>query len=192
MFRKSERSVCKLLYGLGMNRKRIFMIIAAGALVVGWIRVPELAESPKRVIGQTARVGINEVAMDFIARVDTGAASTSLHAESVRVEDGMVGFVAVNQDGLRVPMRMPVARTGTVRNSGGEKERIFVEMTVNHDGRNKRVRVNLNDRSNLTYPLLLGRNWLEDDYLVDVSRPALDPGDGRNAVEREAHSLASQ
>jgi hypothetical protein len=30
--------------------------------------------------------------------------------------------------------------------------------------------VNLNDRSAMKYRLLLGRNWLENDYLVDVAR----------------------
>jgi hypothetical protein len=32
------------------------------------------------------------------------------------------------------------------------------------------VLVNLNDRSAMKYRLLLGRNWLENDYLVDVAR----------------------
>lgn len=154
--------------------------------------MPDAAESPKRVIGQTARVGIEEVSMEFIARVDTGAASTSLHAESVQVEDGMVDFIAVSRDGLRVPMSMPVVKTGTVRNSGGRKERVYVEMTLNHEGRSKQVWVNLNDRSGLTYPLLLGRDWLKDEYMVDVSQQPENPHHGRDGATRELHSLASQ
>jgi hypothetical protein len=175
-----------------MNAKRLFLLLAICALAAGWIRDPAATDSAKRVIGQTARVGIEEVAMEFVARVDTGAATTSVHAEEVRVEDGMVDFVVVNRDGSRVPLRLPLARTGTVRNSGGSKERLFVEMTLNHEGDSKRVLVNLNNRSRLTYPLLLGRNWLKDGYLVDVSRKPEMPPRGTEGGNTELPSLASQ
>ncbi|MFZ9937438.1 MAG: RimK/LysX family protein [Luteolibacter sp.] len=175
-----------------MNRKRLFLLIAACALAAGWLRTPSSTDSTKRVIGQTARVGIEETAMEFLARVDTGAATTSLHAEDVRVTDGMVDFVAVNRDGSRVPLRLPLARTGTVRNSGGSKQRVFVEMNLNHEGESKRVLVNLNNRSSLTYPLLLGRNWLMDDYLVDVSRKPEMPPPSEEDGNMELPSLVSQ
>lgn len=147
--------------------------------------MPAAEGSGKRVIGQTARVEIEEVSLEFVARVDTGAASSSMHAESVRIEGEMVDFIAVNQDGSRVPMRLPVARTATVRNSGGVKERVFVSMTLNHQGRSKQVCVNLNDRSGLTYPMLLGRNWLEDEYMVDVSHEPEVPRYGGDLAAQE-------
>ena len=173
-----------------MNGKRLFLPLAACALAAGWIRTPVVVDSPMRMIGQTARVEIEETAMEFVARVDTGAATTSVHAESMRIKDGMVDFVVVNRDGSRIPMRMPVAKTGTVRNSDGSKKRIFVEMTLNHEGESQRVLVNLNDCSKLTYPLLLGRNWLKAGYLVDVSqKPEAPTGEGST---RELPSLASQ
>jgi hypothetical protein len=175
----------------GMNRKTFFLLIAVCGLAIGWLRVPGAADQSKRLIGQTARVGIEDASLDFIARVDTGAASTSVHAESVRVQGDMVDFVLVNHDGSRVPMRMPVARTGTVRNSEGGKKRVFVEMTLSHEGQSKRVLVNLNDRSGLTYRLLLGRNWLKDDYMVDVSQQLDERIPGRDGSTRELQSLAS-
>lgn len=149
-------------------------------------------DKKKQVIGQTARVGIEEAALEFVARVDTGAASTSLHAESVQIENDIVDFIAVNQDGARVPLRLPLAKTARVRNSGGSKERVYVEMTVNHQGRSKQVCVNLNDRSGLTYPLLLGRNWLQDEYLVDVSLAPAAPNDSRTASTSDTPSLSIQ
>lgn len=173
-----------------MNMKKIMLFTIMCGLAAGWIYRTAAADQPKRVIGQTARVGIEEASMELIARVDSGAATTSVHAESVRVGDGMVEFVIVNRDGSQVPLRMPLARTGKVRNSGSIKERIFVEMTLQHGGLSKRVLVNLNDRSKLTYPLLLGRNWLKDDYLVDVSQEPEHPSIVGNA--RDLPSLASQ
>ena len=73
----------------------------------------------------------------------------------------------------------------TVRNSGGVKERVFVSMTLNHQGRSKQVCVNLNDRSGLTYPMLLGRNWLEDEYMVDVSHEPEVPRYGGDLAAQE-------
>ena len=175
-----------------MNGKRVIMLLALCALVAGWIHDPSTTDSAKRVIGQTARVGIGETAMEFVARVDTGAATTSVHAEEVRVANGMVDFVVVNRDGTRVPLRLPLARTGTVRNSGGSKERVFVEMTLSHEGMSKQVLVNLNNRSRLTYPLLLGRNWLKDDYLVDVSRTPEAPLRTQENGSQRLPSLAGQ
>jgi hypothetical protein len=110
-----------------------------------------------------------------------------VHAESLRVKDGMASFELVDHAGRRVPMRLPVARTGTIRNAERSEERIYVEMTLQYDGNAKKVQVNLNDRSGLTYPLLLGRNWLKDDYLVDVSKLPVEP----EGAARKLPSLAA-
>jgi len=176
-----------------MNRKTSSTwFLALCVLGLGWAGMQIAQEEKKQVIGQTARVGIEEAALEFVARVDTGAASTSLHAEAVQIKDGIVDFIAVNQDGARVPLRLPLAKTARVRNSGGIKERVYVEMTVHHEGRRKQVRVNLNDRSGLTYPLLLGRNWLEDEYLVDVSQAPAAANEARTASTRDARALSIQ
>ena len=172
-----------------MNRKRLLLLLAVAALSVGWICRPA-GDEAKRVIGQTAVVGISEASIELLGRVDTGAATTSLHAESVRVEDGMASFELLGPDGRRVAMREPVARTGVVRNSERIEERIYVELTLKHAGHTKRVQVNLNDRSSLTYPLLLGRNWLKDDYLVDVAQLPQKPDGAGGSVDLP--SLASQ
>lgn len=175
-----------------MDCKTSFGLLSFCAVALGWAGMHFAQEEKKQVIGQTARVGIEETALEFVARVDTGAASTSLHAEEVQIQGGIVDFIAVNQDGARVPLRLPLAKTARVRNSGGTKERVYVEMTVNHAGRTKQVCVNLNDRSGLTYPLLLGRNWLEDEYVVDVSQAPAVPNESRTASTRNVRALSIQ
>jgi hypothetical protein len=174
-----------------MNRNTLLFLTVICALAAGWIQVSAAGRDTKHVIGQTARVEIAEAAMEMIARVDTGAATTSVHAEAVSVDGDMVDFELVNRDGTRLPMRMPVARTGTVRNSVGSKSRVFVEMTVSHEGRARRVLVNLSERRNMTYALLLGRNWLKDGYIVDVSHEPAKPDGGRFAATAELPNLAS-
>jgi hypothetical protein len=178
-----------------MAREWLILLLALGAMGAGWIRVPD-GEGAKRVIGQTARVEIAEAGMEFLGRVDTGAASTSVHAESVRVDGDVVDFVLVNRDGGRLEMRAPLAQTKLVRNAEGSERRVYVELTVRHEGIVKRVIANLNDRGGLTYALLLGRDWLQDDFVVDVSREELlppeesmesepaDPGDSSELASR--------
>ncbi len=158
-----------------MAKRWILGLLGAGVLCAGWTRLPEAAAS-KRVIGQTAQVQISEAGLEFLGRVDTGAASTSVHAESVKVEGDMASFVLVNRTGGRVKMRAPIVKTAMVHNPEGSEKRIYVDLTICYQGLAKRVRANLNDRSGLTYAVLLGRNWLQDDFLVDVSRePVLPP-----------------
>lgn len=159
-----------------MTVKRNLLIAVVCAVSIGWLQPPATPET-KRLIGPTETVEISEASIGYLGRVDTGARTTSLHAESIHMENGTVHFSLVGADGERVPVRRPVAKIDTVRSAAGSEERVFVELTLQHGDLTKSVLVNLKDRSHMTYPLLLGRNWIADDYLVDVSRQAPMPSD---------------
>jgi hypothetical protein len=174
-----------------MAGKTLIFLIMAGVMGVGWFH-QSAGHGSKRVIGQTAKVGIAEASMEFIGRVDTGAATTSMHAESIQVDGDMVSFTLTGEDGRQIYLCQPIARKGTVRNAARSEERIFVELTLTHEGRAKQVLVNLNNRSGLTYPILLGRNWLQDEYLVDVSNAPPQPSSNPEAGPQEFPGLASQ
>ena len=175
LFNKIERLASVLRYNTTMARKSLLLLLTLGVLGAGWVHRPETTATAgpteaKRVIGQTAWVEIAEAGIEFLGRVDTGAASTSVHAESVQVDGDMVDFVIRNRTGERMEMRAPIVKRVLVRNPEGREKRVYVELTVSHDGIAKTVLANLNDRSGLTYALLLGRDWLQDDFVVDVSR----------------------
>ena len=182
--------------------KRCFVgLLVLGAFGAGFagLSVPEFrdtgAGAAKRVIGQTAWVEIPEAGLSFLGRVDTGAESTSVHAESIHLDGGMVEFELVNRLGGRVRMRAPLAKTDVVRNAVGSEERMYVDLTIRHEGMEKRVRTSLNDRSALNYGLLLGRNWLQDDFLVDVGRGFERPRkswDDRQPIAEPSHGMASR
>ncbi len=104
-----------------MVGKTLLLLIAAGVLGAGWIYHPA-EHGSKRVIGQTAIVGVSEASMEFTGRVDTGAATTSLHAESVLVDGDRVSFTLVGEDGRLVKLQQPIARKGTVRNAAKKRE----------------------------------------------------------------------
>ena len=153
-----------------MIAQRILLIAIACAASIAWMQRPgDSTSAPRVIVGPTEQIEIAEASLAYHARVDTGARTTSIHAESIRLVGDEVDFELATNDGRRIPMRLPVAKIRNVRNAQGVEERIFVELTLAHDGRAKPVLVNLRDRSHMTYPMLLGRNWLQDDYIVDVS-----------------------
>lgn len=152
----------------GFHLLAAFLVIA---VLFGMLK----SESDSRVpmIGQTVRVEIAGVPL--LARVDTGAASTSLHACDVRIRDGVVDFTTYDDHGRSIPMHVPFVKQQIIRSASGQQERVFVALTLRHDGMEKTVVANLTDRSNVSYRLLLGRDWLAGNYLVDVSHPPQAP-----------------
>jgi hypothetical protein len=56
-----------------------------------------------------------------------------------------------------------------VRTAEREDERYKVRLKLKVDDVEKKVLVTLNDREKMKYPMLLGRNFLADDFLVNVS-----------------------
>lgn len=144
------------------------------------------ASSPEkpRLIGQTAEVTEANSGVAITARVDTGAAVTSLH---VGEDDLVIPEPAEDPyENLGKPVRLRIAnRDGhsswvetrlvdyvEVRSANGAEHRYRVRLPLRFGGVEKESIVNLNDRSQMTYRMLLGRDFLEGDFLVDVSRTA--------------------
>ena len=137
----------------------------------------------KKIIGETAYIDIKEFGIAYLSRIDTGATNTSIHAYNVKVEKPAkdkkdnVGkqatFETVNHDGVKKEYSSKIVAVTKVSNSQGTEYRYEVEMTLGWQGKDKKVTVNLRDGSKMTYKLLIGRNWLSKDYLVDVDKEAV-------------------
>ncbi|MGA0845093.1 MAG: ATP-dependent zinc protease [Luteolibacter sp.] len=168
-------------------------IIASLLALVGLTGVLQKTHSgksePIQRIGQTARIELPDAGIDMLARVDTGAATTSVHAEEVEIDGDRVNFSLLGRDGRKISLSRPIAKISTVRQAAGSEKRVFVELTLKHLDHARPVLVNLNDRSHLHYPMLLGRNWLENGYLVDVATPAGFPEPPLNAADPVEPSL---
>jgi hypothetical protein len=65
-----------------------------------------------------------------------------------------------------------IADLAEVRTSEQAELRYKVPMTLRCEGIEKEVLVSLNDRSQMSYPMLLGRNFLHGDFVVDVDLEA--------------------
>ena len=134
----------------------------------------------KQVIGQTAIIEEVSSGAKFLARVDTGAESCSLDAKKVIVEDvdpvmrknigKPVKFSVLSLDDKELWIDAKVHSTVIVKTSEEQERRYKVWLTFNCSGTQKRVLVTLNDRSDMEYRFLMGRNFLNDSFLVDVSQ----------------------
>lgn len=112
------------------------------------------------------------------AKIDTGARSSSLHVEHLdRIDAELVGFDLPVGRGKRrtlVPVEAEISRVSRVRSSNGHyTTRIFVETRLTLGGFTRRVEINLVDRGDMQFPMLIGRTALAGRYLVDPSHRRL-------------------
>lgn len=143
-----------------------------------------MKKSEKQIIGATATLRETLSGLAFPARIDTGAATCSLHVEKLEIQDksakrtSNVGktarFLLRDAEGNTKWIEAPIAAAVRVKSSslrsGEYDHRYKVRLTLEWKGCRKEVLVTLNDRTNMDYPLLVGRNFLENDFLVDVSQ----------------------
>ena len=134
----------------------------------------------KRIIGATAEILEKGSGLIFKARVDTGAKSCSLHVEEMKIvgeEEGfkpnigkVVRFKVRNSDNKTRLVERRIETYVIIKTAGKRERRYKVPLTLSWKGGavEKKVLVTLNDRNGMNYPLLLGRNFLRGEFLVDV------------------------
>lgn len=141
------------------------------------------------VLGEIERVSIDSVKEQFDARVDTGAATSSLNAldinEFERDGDKWVRFHLAdtaedgsekqNNDKEKHWIEAPVTRYVQIRQStqSESERRIVVELPVTLGPLKENAQFTLADRTQMTHPILLGREFIKDIALVDVSQQFL-------------------
>ncbi len=138
-------------------------------------RKAKLALKNKTIIGRIENIEIDNIGFTLKARIDTGAKTCSMHAENIveKQVDGSdyIQFFSENTKGMRQSYYKKVIRKQKVKSSNGEVSvRYVVKMAIKLGGTLHEVNVNLNDREDLRYNFLIGRNLLMGQYVVDVSQ----------------------
>jgi len=160
------------------------VLVAAMALGMNANAKNTSSKGGKRIIGATALVTETDSGLAFPARVDTGAETCSLHVERIEIEDKTarrlhnvgksIRILLKDQHGQTHWIETVVADAVRVKSPslpGGEVDhRYKVRLTLECNDVRKEVLVTLNDRTDMEFPLLLGRNFLRGDFLVDVAR----------------------
>lgn len=133
----------------------------------------------KKKIGRKEKISLPKVGLKLVwAKIDTGAFTSSLHAEGIREEE---------EDGkkvLKFELLMPGHRDFTgktlsfeeykqkkVKNSFGQEEtRYLIATKIKIAGETFLAEFTLSDRSSMKNSILLGRKILQDKFLVDVNK----------------------
>jgi hypothetical protein len=125
-------------------------------LIIGrreWIALPDLGISPLK------------------AKIDSGARSSSLHAEDLAISEDKktVRFTTTDHKRRKIQCESPIARIARVRSSSGEAfSRVFIETKASLPGGFEwTIQLSLSDRSVMLCPMLLGRRALSGYFLID-------------------------
>lgn len=140
----------------------------------------------KLVLGRAEWVGMPGFGSYFKARLDTGANTSSLSATDItrfeRDGENWVRFrLAVTEDDSVVPdvlgkeFEARVVRQVRIVQASGADRRPVVRLPLTLGPIEQQVEFTLNDRSHLTYPVLLGRRFMLDIAVIDISRAYTHP-----------------
>lgn len=129
----------------------------------------------KILIGRVEWVELPDLKMKFRSRIDTGAKTSSIHAEGVeevrRDGDLWVKFRLKDDSGKEVELTRKVESIQKISNAGGfTGKRYVIREKVKLGSVVREIVVNLNDRDKMAYKFLVGRNFLLGHFAVDVAR----------------------
>jgi len=141
------------------------------------------ASDPVRVVGWLEPVVFPEAGLRLVAKLDTGAKTSSLDAEELehfdRGGEKWVRFKLRKRKDSddRRAFEARLVSEKTVRTAHGSDRRTTVALWMCVAGERRRVLFTLGSREALNYRVILGRRALEGRLAVDVSRKfTTEPG----------------
>ena len=147
--------------------------------------IPEMISAEEKVtIGTVEDVVLLPWRVKLPARIDTGAAKSSLDARGLRVHEDRVEFKLPQKYG-GTHLFLPIIDWRHVRTPEGLERRPIVELEICLGSRRFHTLVNLTDRSMVKYPLILGRNFLKENFVVDVKRRRTAKPDCSDTLDEE-------
>ncbi len=139
----------------------------------------EYSEIPHILIGQLEKVFLQPPGLTFTARVDTGTEISSLTATNLTKfeRDGKpyIRFHILHpKTGKPIELVRRIRKHKRIKELDEEaQKRPIVRLRVVLGGIDQRIDFSLIERTNSEYPILIGRNFLSDFAIVDVSKQFL-------------------
>lgn len=149
--------------------------ILSALLALGLSDACQSKEREKIIIGWIEKVRIDPSELTFNAKVDTGARTSSINARNIVEfeEEGKtwVRFEVINKKNESVTLELPLQREAVIKRHFGKRQhRSVVLMGICLGTIFKKTEVTLVDREGFIYTMLLGRSFLEGDFLIDISK----------------------
>ncbi len=115
-------------------------------------------------------------------KIDTGARTSVIHCKEIalikKYRKNYVKFILLDDKHPQFSNQeyiLPFHKEKKVKNSfGHEENRFIVKTTVKIFGKKHEIEISLRDRSNLEFPVLLGRSFIRKKYIIDVAKADLN------------------
>ncbi|EDZ67035.1 conserved hypothetical protein [Nitrosococcus oceani AFC27] len=177
-------------YIIRIKKLENFMLRFAGTVMISWLFLGGLAEAgepgngkegtnERVIMGWVEPVVLIPWGVELKAKLDSGAKTSSLHAEDIErfKKDGeeWVRFVIdIERKAKKIKqlhVEQPLARDVHIkRHRGSAKKRPVVSLEFCLNGKRHKAQFSLVDRSQLNYPVLLGRRFLKKAALIDSGK----------------------
>jgi hypothetical protein len=131
-----------------------------------------------QVYGWREKILVEGLKQTLNAKLDTGADTSSIHAEDKELfeRDGKkwVKFIVTDpriKDSPRVRLEAPLVRVARIKNPDGDSEtREVVKLSFKIGDKKMRGDFTLNNRSNMSTPVLIGRTVIKELGWIDSAR----------------------
>jgi len=142
---------------------------------IGLMAIAPISAADKSVIGRSETISLEHTDFMIRAKIDTGADTTSIHVDSVQTVhingEDWVDIVIQNKQNNHLKLRKKVLYTTKIkRHQAASLERPVVELSLCIGNKLFRAPVNLSNRRKYRYAMLIGRNILKGNFVVDVDK----------------------
>ena len=153
-----------------MKSPQILLLMVVGAFMLA---TPLYAQD-KEVVGWLEKVRIYPGNLALYAKLDSGAKNSSLNASHVDVferdDEQWVRFDVTSRYGKTVTIERKVKRVVKIKRHGAKPQaRFAINLGICLGNSYKEVEVNLAERSEFLYQMLIGRSFLAGSFIVDPS-----------------------
>lgn len=175
-----------------LSRNRMTLKNLTIALGISLLALPSFAAQARRfsvIAGfaeETYVTGTAGKPVRFEAKLDTGATTSALntdgdHEEYLRDGAPWVRFSVKNSKGVTLKVDARITRYANVKRAGtADDRRPVVKLPACVAGVKKTEEFTLTDRTGMDYPILIGRNFMGSDILVDSGKTGLTTGKCRD------------
>lgn len=129
---------------------------------------------PKKTIGRIDKVDFYTLdLLNIDIKIDTGAYTSSMHCHKVIEEDNVLKCLFFDKEHLNYNKKIIVFKnysTTKVKSSNGiVQNRYMVKTTMTIFDKKYNIHLTLSTRSEMKYPILIGRKFLSKKFIVDIS-----------------------
>lgn len=158
---------------------KVPVVCLCATIFIGCLMIIQDASATKAVMGWIEKVELMDSQLNLVlkAKLDTGAKSSSLHARNIKYfnkDDGSIwvrfdfGWHKSNAHIDTIHVEYPVKDHVLIKHHVIDpRDRPVISLKVCIDHTPHVMDVNLINRSRLNYPMLIGRDVLKGNYIVD-------------------------